>query len=231
VTAPRILVVDDEPAIRESVGYAFAREGFEVREAGDGEEGLELAQTQPFDAIVLDVLLPSLPGTEICRRLRAESPVPILLLTAKDAELDRVIGLELGADDYLTKPFSLAELVARVRALLRRRELDREENGAGGRRRVGGIEVDLAGHEAIVDGRRVALTPSEFRLLALLSSQPGRAFPRRELVRELWRSSHVGDERACDTHVVNLRRKLERDPGRPERLLAVRGVGYKLVAA
>ena len=231
MTAPRILVVDDEPAIRESVGYAFAREGFEVREAGDGEEGLALAQAQPFDAIVLDVLLPDLPGTEVCRRLRAESPVPILLLTAKDAELDRVIGLELGADDYLTKPFSLAELVARVRALLRRRELDREENDTGMRRRVGGIEVDLAGHEAIVDGSPVRLTPSEFRLLALLSSRPGRVFPRRELVRELWRSAHVGDERACDTHVVNLRRKIERDPARPERLLAVRGVGYKLVAA
>ena len=230
MTARRILVVDDEPAIRESVSYAFAREGFDVREAADGEEGLALARAEPFDAVVLDVLLPSLPGTEVCRRLRAESAVPILLLTAKDAELDRVIGLELGADDYLTKPFSLAELVARIRALLRRRELDRAD-GAPSHRRVGGIELDLLGHEAIVDGRRVGLTPSEFRLLVLLSSQPGRVFQRRELVRELWRSDHVGDERACDTHVVNLRRKIERDPAQPERLLAVRGVGYKLVAA
>ena len=230
MTARRILVVDDEPAIRESVSYAFAREGFDVREAADGETGLALARAEAFDAVVLDVLLPGLPGTEICRRLRAESAVPILLLTAKDTEVDRVVGLELGADDYLTKPFSLAELVARIRALLRRRELDRDENGTGSRRRVGGIELDLAGHEALVDGRRVGLTPSEFRLLALLSSQPGRAFPRRELVRELWRSAHVGDERACDTHVVNLRRKIERDPAQPERLLAVRGVGYKLVA-
>jgi two-component system, OmpR family, response regulator RegX3 len=226
----RVLVVDDEPALRDSVTYALEREGFAVSAVADGEAALELASKEPFDAVVLDVMLPGLPGTEVCRRLRRESSIPIVMLTAKTAELDRVVGLELGADDYVTKPFSLAELVARVRAILRRRELDRSEAEAP-ILVVGGIAIDRVRHEVRVDGRPVELTPSEFRLLALLASEPGRPFTRRELVQELWRSEYVGDERICDTHVVGLRRKVERDPGQPARILAVRGVGYKLVAA
>jgi len=174
------------------------------------------------------VMLPGMSGSDVCRALRAESAVPILMLTARDAEVDRVVGLELGADDYVTKPFSVAELVARVRAILRRRELDRRDDSA--LRRVGAIEIDFVRHVVSVDGDRVDLTPAEFRLLALLSSEPERAFTRVEIVRELWQSEHVGDQRAADTHVVNLRRKLERDPERPERIVTVRGHGYKLVA-
>jgi two-component system, OmpR family, response regulator RegX3 len=223
----RILVVDDEAAIRDALTYAFVREGYDVREAADGRTALETALSEPFDVVVLDVMLPGLSGTEVCRRLRAETPVPILMLSAKGAEIDRVIGLELGADDYVTKPFSVAELVARVRALMRRRELERER--AEVLRRVGGIEIDFARHEVRVEGRRVELTPSEHRLLVLLSSAPQRAFSRRELMRELWQSDHGGDERACDAHVVNLRRKVERDPAHPERLVTVRGYGYKLL--
>ena len=226
----RVLVVDDEPALRDSVSYALEREGFVVEAVADGESALELAAKEVFDAVVLDVMLPGLPGTEVCRRLRGKSSVPIVMLTAKTAELDRVVGLELGADDYVTKPFSLAELVARVRAVLRRRELDRSEAEAPVLR-VGGLVIDRMRHEVRVDERLVELTPSEFRLLALLASKPGRAFSRRELVQELWRSEYVGDERICDTHVVGLRRKVERDPARPARVLAVRGVGYKLVEA
>ena len=226
----RVLVVDDEPALRDSVTYALEREGFDVETVADGETALELAGREPFDAVVLDVMLPGLPGTEVCRRLRGESAVPIVMLTAKTAEVDRVVGLELGADDYVTKPFSLAELVARVRAVLRRRELDRSEAEAPVLV-VGGLAIDRVRHEVRVDGGLVELTPSEFRLLALLASKPGRAFARRELVQELWRSEYVGDERICDTHVVGLRRKVEHDPARPARILAVRGVGYKLVAA
>jgi two-component system, OmpR family, response regulator RegX3 len=229
VTA-RVLVVDDEPALRDSVTYALEREGFDVSAVADGESALELAAKEPFDAVVLDVMLPGLPGTEVCRRLRRDSSVPIVMLTAKTAEVDRVVGLELGADDYVTKPFSLAELVARVRAILRRRELDRGETESPALV-VGGLAIDRVRHEVRVDGRLVELTPSEFRLLALLASAPGRAFPRRELVKELWRSEYVGDERICDTHVVGLRRKVERNPAQPARILAVRGVGYKLVAA
>ena len=224
----RILVVEDETAIRDAVAYALRREGFEVVEETDGAEALARATAEAFDAIVLDVMLPGMSGSDVCRALRAESAVPILMLTARDAEVDRVVGLELGADDYVTKPFSVAELVARVRAILRRRELDRRDDSA--LRRVGAIEIDFVRHVVSVDGDRVDLTPAEFRLLALLSSEPERAFTRVEIVRELWQSEHVGDQRAADTHVVNLRRKLERDPERPERIVTVRGHGYKLVA-
>jgi two-component system response regulator RegX3 len=224
----RILVVDDEPAIREAVAYALEREGYEVEQAADGDTALGRALGEEFDVVVLDLMLPGVPGTEVARRLRAASGVPILMLTAKTTEVDRVIGLEIGADDYVTKPFSMAELIARVRALLRRRALDRAEQ-AGEVRRIGGVEIDFPRHEVHVDGRTVELTPSEFRLLALLSSEPGRAFDRRDLVRHLWKSDFAGDERACDTHMVNLRRKVERDPRRPERIVTVRGVGYKLV--
>jgi DNA-binding response OmpR family regulator len=174
-------------------------------------------------------MLPKLSGTEVCRRLRAESAVPIIMLTAKADEVDRVVGLELGADDYLTKPFSVAELVSRVRALLRRRELDRAEAG-GGVRRLGGLEIDAVRHEVRADGRLVALTRSEFRLLAMLAEEPERAFSRREILARLWRTEYVGDERACDSHIVNLRHKIERNPDLPERIVTVRGVGYKLRA-
>jgi DNA-binding response OmpR family regulator len=223
----RILVVDDEPAIRESLTYALEREGFDVTAAADGETGLRVAREQRFDAVVLDVMLPALSGTEVCRRLRAESTVPILMLTARTAEIERVVGLELGADDYVPKPFSMPELIARIRALLRRRELDRGEEGA--HRRVGGIELDFRRHEVRVDGVRVDLTPTEFKLLALLAGDPGRAWPRRELMQHLWESDHVGDERAVDAHVVNLRRKIESDPSEPRRLVTIRGVGYSLL--
>jgi two-component system response regulator RegX3 len=223
-----VLVIDDEPAIRDAVGYSLRAEGFDVDMYEDGEAGLAAALEDRYDVVVLDLMLPGLSGSDVCRRLRAESAVPIIMLTARGGELDRVLGLEIGADDYVTKPFSMAELIARVRALLRRRALDRAEQ-AGEVRRIGGVEIDFPRHEVHVDGRTVELTPSEFRLLALLSSEPGRAFDRRDLVRHLWKSDFAGDERACDTHMVNLRRKVERDPRRPERIVTVRGVGYKLV--
>jgi two-component system response regulator RegX3 len=177
-------------------------------------------------------MLPGLLGTDVCRILRSESTLPIILLTAKDAEVDRVVGLELGADDYVTKPFSSAELVSRVRALLRRRELDLSEANAGPTVTVGGLSVDLTRHRVTVDGGdEVSLTPSEFKLLALLASEPDRVFSREQIMQHLWEASYVGDARACDVHVSNLRRKLERDPANPERLVTVREFGYKLVAA
>ena len=226
----RILVVDDEAAIRETVGYALRGEGYEVSDAADGEEALEVARSNGFDVLILDLMLPKLSGVEICRRLRAESDVPILLLTAKDAEVDRVLGLEAGADDYVTKPFSMAELVSRVRAILRRRQLDRSAAAGGIVYRVGGLTLDLVRYGAQVDGRAVNLTRSEFKLLTLLAAEPERVFSRREIMQHLWESSYVGDQRACDIHVSNIRRKIERDPAHPERLLTVRGVGYRLLA-
>jgi DNA-binding response OmpR family regulator len=185
------------------------------------------ALREHFDLVLLDVMLPGLSGTEVCRRLRAEGvgDLPIIMLSARGDELDRVLGLELGADDYIAKPFSMRELQARVRALLRRRELDR----AGDRlRRVGSLTLDAGMNEVQLEGKTIALTPSETRLLDVLAENADRAVPRDELVRALWASDYVGDRRACDTHVANLRRKLERDPARPERLITVRGVGYLL---
>jgi two-component system response regulator RegX3 len=224
----RVLIVDDEPALVDSVAYALRKEGFEVDCVGDGEAALAALVRASFDLVLLDLNLPSLSGIEVCRRLRAESAVPIIMLTARDSELDRVLGLEVGADDYVAKPFSMAELVGRVRALLRRRDLDRGD--VGKRRLVGALEIDLLRHEAAVDGKQIQLTPSEFKLLAYLAEDPDRVYSRRELMQLLWGSSFVGDERACDAHVANLRRKIEREPAAPERLLSVRGVGYKLVA-
>jgi two-component system, OmpR family, response regulator RegX3 len=224
----RILVVDDEPALVDTVAYALRREGFEVDTAVDGVEALEIARSRPYDVLILDLLLPGVSGLEVCRTLRSESDLPILMLTARDAEVDRVLGLELGADDYVTKPFSVAELVSRVRAILRRRELDRTP-ASGAVIRAGSLELDLVRHRVRVDGREVEITPSELTILSLLAAKPERVFSRREIMQHLWNSTYVGDERACDIHVSNLRRKIERDPSLPERLVTVRAVGYKLV--
>jgi DNA-binding response OmpR family regulator len=224
----RVLVVDDEPALRDALGYALRQEGFEVETREDGDSGLAAALEEDVDLVILDLMLPGLTGTEVCRRLRAESPVPIIMLTAKTAEIDRVLGLEIGADDYVTKPFSMAELTGRVRAILRRRALDR--TGVGGEvRRAGSLELDPVRHRVRIDGEPIDLTPSEFRLLDFLAAEPERVFSRTEIMQYLWDSSYVGDQRACDIHISNLRRKVELDPSDPKRIVTVRGVGYKLV--
>jgi two-component system response regulator RegX3 len=225
----RVAVVDDEAAIRDAVSYALRSDGFDVDPFESGEDLLRAVEDDASpDLIVLDLMLPGLSGTEVCRRVRATSPVPIIVLTARDAEVDRVMGLEAGADDYVTKPFSMAELVSRVRANLRRRELDRTAQPTT--RKIGDLELDLARHDVRVAGRPVRLTPSEFKVLSLLADQPDRVFSRREIMQHLWDSSYVGDQRACDIHVSNIRRKLEADPARPARLLTVRGIGYRLTA-
>jgi DNA-binding response OmpR family regulator len=225
--SPRVVVVDDEPALRDAVAYSLRSEGYDVTAVADGEAALDLVDADPPDVVVLDVMLPGLSGIEVCRRLRDAGDTPILMLTARDAEVDRVMGLEAGADDYVVKPFSMAELVSRVRAILRRRELDRRGVGALS---VGDLVLDPQRHRVQVGGADVDVTPSEFTVLALLASAPDRVFSRREIMQRLWDSQYVGDQRACDVHISNLRRKLERDPQNPERLLTVRGAGYKLVA-
>jgi DNA-binding response OmpR family regulator len=222
----RILVVEDETPIAEAVGYALREAGYEVDTLTDGDAAFAAASERPYDLMVLDLMLPGLAGLAVCRALRAKSDLPIVMLTARDAELDRVLGLEAGADDYVTKPFSVAELVSRVRALLRRRALDR---GTGFVLRIGGLELDVARHAATLEGRPLALTRSEFRLVALFASEPGRVFTREELVRHLWDGDFSGDRRAIDVHMSNLRRKLEDDSRNPERLQTVRGVGYRLL--
>ena len=225
---PSILVVDDDPGVLDVVAFTLRREGFDVDEERDGPAALLAARARSYDLVILDVMLPQLSGTDVCHALRAESDVPIVMLTARDAEADRVLGLELGADDYVTKPFSTAELLSRVRAILRRRELDRALGGVAVRR-LGGLHIDLGRHEVLVEGERVHLTLSEFKVLALLAEQPDSVVSRRELMQHLWASEHVGDEHACEVHISNLRRKIERDPTQPQRLLTVRGMGYKLV--
>jgi two-component system response regulator RegX3 len=226
----RILLVDDEPDILQPLSYALRQHGFDVDCAPDGSTALERARSGDYDLLICDVMLPDVLGTDICRILRSESTLPIVLLTAKDAELDRVLGLELGADDYVTKPFSSAELISRVRALLRRRELDRSD-ASGATTTVGGVHIDFTRHSIDVDGRRVALTPSEFKLLSLLAAEPERVFTRAQIMEHIWQTPFIGDPRACDVHISNLRHKLERDPSNPTRIITVREVGYKLAAA
>jgi len=218
----RVLIAEDEPAIADSVAYALRGEGFEVDTVEDGESALQAARADGYDLLLLDLMLPGVSGMEVCRQLRAVSAIPILMLTARTAEVDRVVGLDAGADDYVVKPFSMPELISRVRATLRRRELDLAEPGA---LRVGSLALDLGRHAASVEGRPLRLTPSEFKLLTLFARHPERVFSRRELMQHLWDSSYVGDQRAGDAHIVNLRRKIGR-----ERLVTVRGIGYKLVA-
>jgi two-component system response regulator RegX3 len=220
----QVLVVDDEPSLVRGLTYALEREGFDVHVARDGPEALEVAFGRPIDLVVLDVMLPTLSGTEVCRQIRARSGVPIIMLTARDAERDVLEGLDVGADDYVTKPFSSAELIGRIRALLRRRELDRAAEQPV--LRVGEIAVDLVHDEVSVGGSSIAVTPSEFKILSLLASQPGAVFSRRQIMERLWGSSHVGDEHTSEVHVSSLRRKLPAGA-----IETVRGRGYRLIAA
>jgi two-component system response regulator RegX3 len=229
MSSGRILIADDEPSVRDSVGYALAQEGFEVTGAADGDEAVErLGDGIPYDLLILDIMMPGPSGLDICRDVRSRSAVPIILLTAKDAEVDKVVGLEVGADDYVTKPFSVRELLGRVRAQFRRRELDRAPLAHEAVKiEAGPVAIDLVRHVATVRGEPVNLTRSEFQLLRLLVGRAGEVFPRRQIMEELWQTEFDGDERACDVHISNLRQKIERDPQNPELVLTVRGVGYK----
>jgi len=228
MSSGRILIADDEPSVRDSVGYALAQEGFEVTPAADGDEASGMLDGSiPFDLLILDIMMPGPSGLDICRDVRSRSAVPIIVLTAKDAEVDKVVGLEVGADDYVTKPFSVRELLGRVRAQLRRRELDRAPLSQAVRIESGPVAIDLVRHLATVRDVPVNLTRSEFQLLRLLVARPGEVFSREKIMEELWQTEFDGDERACDVHISNLRQKIESDPQNPELVLTVRGVGYK----
>ncbi|HEX4518546.1 MAG TPA: response regulator transcription factor [Gaiellaceae bacterium] len=225
--SPRILLVDDEPSLVRGLRYALEREGYDVDVETDGESAVEAALSRELDLVLLDLMLPRLSGTDACRQIRAASDVPIIMLTARDSERDLVHGLEIGADDYVTKPFSAAELMSRIAALLRRRQIDLVA-GAGTTITVGGIVIDLLSDRVTVDDKPVSLTPSEFKILCLLASTPGTVIPRRQIMEHLWGSTHVGDEHTCEVHVSALRRKIERDAASPERLVTARGEGYML---
>jgi len=224
----RILIVEDEPALAESVQYSLTREGFDVVVAPDGEEALERFRTGNPDLVILDLMLPRLSGLDVCRIVRGESSVPIVILTAKDGEADKVAGLELGADDYVTKPFSMRELVSRVRALLRRAGMAAQPEPVEVLR-GGPIELDVGKHEARVGGEPLALPPKEFELLEAFLRRKGRLLTRDFLIEEVWGPDYYGDTRTLDVHVKRLRQKVETDPHEPAHLLTVRGLGYRFV--
>jgi len=226
----KILIVEDEPDMVLGLRDNFEFEGYVVVTASDGAAGLEKARSEKPDLLILDIMMPGPSGLDICRDVRSRSAVPIIVLTAKDAEVDKVVGLEVGADDYVTKPFSVRELLGRVRAQLRRRELDRSPLAQAVKIEAGPVSIDLVRHVATVRGLPVNLTRSEFQLLRLLVGRPGEVFARAQIMEELWQTEFDGDERACDVHISNLRQKVERDPQRPELVLTVRGVGYKFNA-
>jgi len=222
-----ILLVDDEDAVQKLLAYPLEREGFRVLQAWDGEEALERFAQERVDLVVLDVMLPKLDGLEVCKRLRAESAVPIIMLTARDDELDKVLGLELGADDYITKPFSIREFRSRVRALLRRAAVAAQMPETGDVISANELRIDLARRSVEVRGEPVQLTYVEFELLGILASHPGRVYSRRMLLEALWGGADYREPRTIDVHVRHLREKLELDPGEPEYILTVRGVGYR----
>jgi len=222
-----ILLVDDEDSIQKLLAYPLEREGYRVLQARDGVEALEQFASERVDLVVLDIMLPKLDGLEVCKRLRAESEVPIIMLTARDDELDKVLGLELGADDYITKPFSIREFRSRVRALLRRAAVSRQVDEDGEVISAQGLTIDLARRGVEVRGNRVQLTYVEFELLRILASHPGRVYSRRMLLEALWGGADYREPRTIDVHVRHLREKLEPDPAEPEYILTVRGVGYR----
>jgi DNA-binding response OmpR family regulator len=233
VDARTVLLVDDEPLIRETVAEALEGDGLRVLTAADGREALQRVREDSPDLVLLDLMLPGIAGMEVCRILRRESSVPIIMLTARDSEVDKVVGLELGADDYVTKPFSLRELQARVRAQLRRHGAkgatsQEPANGPPPAIRLGAVTVDLAGHRLLRDGTAIPVKPKAFELLAFLVRHPGQVFTRDQLLERVWGYDYAGETRTVDVHVHWLRGRIEEDPAEPRFLQTVRSVGYVL---
>ncbi len=224
--ARTILVVEDEPTLRETLAYNLEQDGFRVLAAADGREALVRFRSAPVDLVILDLMLPELSGMEVCRIIRQESGVPILMLTAKDSEIDKVVGLELGADDYVTKPFSLRELQARIRALLRRSEQRAAVESPSQVVDLERVQVDLAGHRLLRDGETLRVRPKAFELLAFLVRHPGQVLTREQLLEQVWGYDYAGETRTVDVHIHWLRSQIEEDPSQPRFLHTVRGVGY-----
>jgi DNA-binding response OmpR family regulator len=225
--APRILLVDDEQSVQKLLAFPLRKEGYEVVPALDGREALDRMRDGTFDLVVLDVMLPKIDGFDVCRQIRARSAVPIIMLTAKAEEFDKVLGLELGADDYITKPFSMREFRSRVKAVLRRAELARGGDAGQEPLEDGDLRIDFDKRVVEIRGEAVRLTYVEFEILSALARSPGRVFSRAQLLDRVWGDSAYRDPRTVDVHIRHLREKLERDPKTPELLLTVRGVGYR----
>lgn len=222
----KILVVEDEESFRDALAFVLSKEGFEVKLVQDGQAALEAYEKEGADLILLDLMLPGVSGLEVCKTIRAKSNVPIIMVTAKNEEVDKVIGLELGADDYVTKPFSSRELVARIRAVLRRGS-DTEVTSDYGILEVGPVRIDVDRHSVSVRGEAVSLPLKEFDLLELLVRNSGRVLTRGQLIDRVWGNNYVGDTKTLDVHIKRLRAKIEKDPAEPQHLLTVRGLGYK----
>ncbi len=229
----KILVVDDEASVRHLVTSYLKKEGFEVIEAADGDTAIEMARRQHPDLIVLDLMLPGTDGLEVCRVLRAESDILIIMLTARSEETDKLVGLGIGADDYLTKPFSPRELVARIKAILRRKKAagrvaTPQASAHAETLQAGPLMIDSSRHTATINGRALDLTAREFEILQALASRPGMVFTREQLLEQVWGYSYFGDPRVVDVHVAKLRKKVENDPANPRLIKTIRGIGYKL---
>jgi DNA-binding response OmpR family regulator len=225
----KVLIVEDDVNLLETLKYNLRKEGYDVVTASDGEQAIEAARRENPDLLILDVMLPKMSGFEVCRVLRQEMIVPILMLTAKADETDKIVGLEIGADDYMTKPFSIRELLARVRAMLRRTKMMEASSATGPVSiKIGDLEVDIARHQASLSGVVLELSPKEFDLLAFLAKNKGLVFSREQLLEKVWGYDYAGDTRTVDVHIRWLRQKIEADPAHPERLVTVRGTGYKL---
>jgi len=221
----RILIIEDEPSLSEPLAFLLGREGYETTIVADGVTAVAEFDRNGTDLVLLDLMLPGLSGTEVCREIRSRSSVPIIMLTAKDSEIDIVVGLELGADDYVTKPYSTRELLARIRAILRRRVEDDDDREAV--LEAGSVRMDIERHTVSVGGAETAMPLKEFELLELLLRNPGRVLTRHQLIDRVWGSDYVGDTKTLDVHVKRLRSKVEADPGTPRHLVTVRGLGYK----
>ena len=220
----KILVVEDEDSFSDALSFLLQKEGFQVSVASDGVKALEIFDREGADLVLLDLMLPGLSGTEVCRQLRMRGAVPIIMLTAKDAEVDKVVGLELGADDYVTKPYSSRELIARIRAVMRRRQ---EPEQATELLTIGPVRMDIERHVVSVNNVQVSLPLKEFELLEFLMRNAGRVLTRTQLIDRVWGSDYVGDTKTLDVHIKRLRSKIEQDPANPQAILTVRGLGYK----
>lgn len=227
----RVLIVEDEESLADPLAFLLRKEGFEVTVAGDGPSALAEFDRSGADIVLLDLMLPGMSGTDVCKQLRTRSGVPVIMVTARDSEIDKVVGLELGADDYVTKPYSARELIARIRAVLRRGAgEDLDGNGESGVLEAGPVRMDVDRHTVLVNGSPVTLPLKEFDLLEYLLRNSGRVLTRGQLIDRVWGADYVGDTKTLDVHVKRLRSKIEADPAKPEHLVTVRGLGYKLEA-
>lgn len=225
-----ILLVEDEAAYRDTLTFKLNRDGYDVVAVGNGQEAVDRFERARPDLVLLDLMLPGLSGTEVCRQIRQKSSVPVIMLTAKDSEIDKVVGLEIGADDYVTKPYSYRELVARIKAVLRRGAAE-EEDSRESTLRVGRVAMNTDRHEVAIDGEKAAMPLREFELLELFMRNPDRVLTRAQIIDRIWGPDYIGDTKTLDVHVKRLRSKIEVEPSKPTMLQTVRGLGYKLVSA